>query len=439
MKIIRTLIVLLASLPTIVITCAAAFVFLAIENDALVPDQPPANYQAVASGKALLKRIIQKVDSADKEFILAISEQEFRILALLGSHTFQHLNTDIHFNPTQITFRISLQLPPNPLGNYINFISQVPQSNEGIEIDRVQIGSMMLPGDWLLPLFSFLADTILQNQQATLLLSSIHGMRIEGDTALFKVHPPRDVKTRLKQAVKTLQAYRFTPGERERTVYYYGILVGISEQRYYRGTSFNDYLVPLLDEANKRQHNSSAVAENRAIVWALAIYFSSGVFETLVGDLVSSERRLARPPYNITLGGRTDLMQHFLYSAAIALATEQSIGIAVGEFKELLDSGNGGSGFSFADLAADRAGIRFAAEATSSEKLARQLQQSLVLHNNEEVFFPDISGLAEGLDEGTFQRQYGHTKSDSYLQLIELIDQRIARLLAYSGAGVKPG
>ena len=132
-------------------------------------------------------------------------------------------------------------------------------------------------------------------------------------------------------------------------------------------------------------------------------------------------------------------MQHFLYSAAIALATEQSIGIAVGEFKELLDSGNGGSGFSFADLAADRAGIRFAAEATASENLARQLQQNLVLHNNEEVFFPDISGLAEGLDEGTFQRQYGHTKSDSYLQLIELIDQRIARLLAYSGAGVKPG
>ena len=433
MKEIRTLIIFLACLSTIVIVCIAVFVFLAIENDARVPDQPPANHQTVAGGKALLQRIIQKVDSADKEFTLAISEQEFRSLALLGSHTFQRLNADIHFNPTQITFRISLQLPPNPLGNYINFISQIPQSNEGIEIDRLQIGSMKLPGEWLFPVFSFLADTILQNQQATLLLSSIHGMRIEGETALFEVHPPPDVKTRLKQAVKTLQAYRFTPGERESTVYYYNKLVEISEQGHYRGTSFNHYLVPLLNEANRRQHNSSAVAENRAVVWALAIYFSNGVLETLVGDLVSSEQRLARPPYDVTLGGRTDLMQHFLYSAAIALATEQGIGIAAGEFKELLDSGNGGSGFSFADLAADRAGIRFAAEAITNEIPARQLQENLILHNSEKAFFPDISGLPEGLDEGTFQRQYGHTESDRYRQLVELIDQRIARLLAYIG------
>ena len=32
----------------------------------------------------------------------------------------------------------------------------------------------------------------------------------------------------------------------------------------------------------------------------------------------------------------------------------------IGELKELLDSNEGGSGFSFADMAADAAGVRFA-------------------------------------------------------------------------------
>lgn len=402
-----------------------------MEEDALVPNQVPVSYQTVASGKAVLKRILRKLDAQNTEFTLAITEQEFHTLALLGSHTFRQLDTDLHFNPTHISSRASLQLPASPFGNYINFALQIAQSGDGIEIDSLQIGSIKLPGGWLLPLISSLADTILQDQQASLLLLSVREMHIEGNTAHFTVRPPTNAKKRLKQSVKALQAYRFPQDQRERVVYYYDILAGAGKLEKPRGNSFNDYLVPLMNEASMRQPERSAVAENRALIWALAIYFSNGMFEALVGDLVSSERRLARSPYGVTLGGRRDLMQHFLYSAAIALATEQGVGIAAGEFKELLDSGNGGSGFSFADLAADRAGIRFATAMTASEKLALQLQQNLVYHNNEDVFFPDISGLPEDLGEEAFQRRYGHTESDRYRQQVDTIDRRIGRLLAY--------
>jgi hypothetical protein len=121
-------------------------------------------------------------------------------------------------------------------------------------------------------------------------------------------------------------------------------------------------------------------------------------------------------------------MAHFVYSAGITLATRQGIGIAAGEFKELLDSGNGGSGFSFADLAADRAGVRFVVAAISSESTARHLQQSIVVNNSEGAFFPDITGLAEGLSEVQFKQRYGSTQSESYRKQVALIDQRIARL-----------
>ena len=125
-------------------------------------------------------------------------------------------------------------------------------------------------------------------------------------------------------------------------------------------------------------------------------------------------------------------MAHFIYSAGIALATQQGIGIAAGEFKELLDSG-GGSGFSFADLAADRAGIHFVAAATSSESSARQFQRDMIVNTSESAFFPDIAGLREGLSEVEFEQFYGSIQSERYRAQVALIDQRIAGLVVYKG------
>jgi hypothetical protein len=276
-----------------------------------------------------------------------------------------------------------------------------------------------------------LVDVLLKDKQASVLLASVRGFRIEDDTALFSVVPPSDLKLQLKQAVRTLQTYRFSPAEEERVLHYYDRLVGIGTQHARRRDSLSVYLVPLMAEAAQRTMERSAVAENRAALWATIIYFSNGAFEAVVGKLVSAKRPLVRANSQVTLGGREDLLAHFLYSAGITLATQQGIGIAAGEFKELLDAGNGGSGFSFADLAADRAGIAFVTAATANEAAARQLQENLVASNSEAGFFPMIAGLVEGLSEEQFRQQYGSAESERYRKQVALIDQRIASLPVY--------
>jgi hypothetical protein len=174
------------------------------------------------------------------------------------------------------------------------------------------------------------------------------------------------------------------------------------------------------------------VDENRAALWALINFFSDGAFEALSGKLVSGESDLVRSPSGVTLAARGDLLDHFVYSAGITLATQQGIGVAAGEFKELLDSGNGGSGFSFVDLAADRAGIAFVEAATASEEGARQFQQVLLAGAGENGFFPDISGLAENLDQDQFRELYGSTESARYQRQLAAIDERIIRLPLYT-------
>jgi hypothetical protein len=431
-KALRWIVACAVLLPLIVIAAVVALAYVTLEDAPSVARGAPVDYATVLAGKALLKRIKLQVESAEVNgTTLAVTEEELAQIAQMGSHTFDALDADINFGDNSIDSRVSLQLPSNPFGKYLNLGARIEPSSAGIEFDRLSLGPLSFSGRWLLPLAARMADLLLPNKQASLMLASVRELRLEGSTVLLTVLPPPDVKAQLKQAVRTLQESRFPPGEEERVAHYYNILASLGAQGNRQQYSLDAYLSPLIAEAESRSGLSSAVAENRAAIWALVIYFSNGSFEVLIGKLVSNQRDLVRSPSNITLGGRQDLMAHFLYSAGITLATQQGIGIAAGEFKELLDSGNGGSGFSFADLAADRAGIEFVAAATASESGARQLQQQLMANKGEAAFFPDIAGLAEGLSDAQFREQYGSVESARYRKQVDLIDKRISGLPVY--------
>ena len=103
---------------------------------------------------------------------------------------------------------------------------------------------------------------------------------------------------------------------------------------------------------------------------------------------------------------------------------------AIGLFKEIDDS-DGGSGFSFADLAADRAGVRFAEIATGSDDNARKIQSVLAMLPNESYFFPHVTDLPEGITKDDFERFYGGVDNVNYLFLIEKIDKRINKAYSY--------
>jgi hypothetical protein len=429
LSMLRSLLLTTLLLPVLALCVLLGLAFYLLQDEPLVERTAPADFATVDAGKALVKRMKTQVESADQRgTALVVSRRELDHLAQLGAHTFKWLDMDFDIDSAGIHARASARMPRNPFGDYLNLGLQFGESDQGVGIDRVTVGPAGFSGRWVLPLVARLLDLALPDKQASAMLESVHSVRIAGDTAQLTVYPPPDAKAQLKQAVRTLQASRFPPGEEERVGHYYTLLVGMGGTRDGSPRSLSAYLIPLMAEAAQRSRYSDAVTENRAAIWALAIYFSNGAFETLVGKLVSGQRPLVQSPAGVVLAERQDLMAHFLYSAGITLATRQGIGVAAGEFKELLDSGNGGSGFSFADLAADRAGIDFVNAATASEESARQLQQRIIASRGEASFFPDISGLVEGLGEEQFREQYGSVESARYREQVKRIDERIARL-----------
>ncbi len=158
------------------------------------------------------------------------------------------------------------------------------------------------------------------------------------------------------------------------------------------------------------------VADNRAALLVLAAYVNGRRVP------VSSSARPQRR--RVLLRGRHDLAQHFSISAATAAEGGSPLSHLVGLAKELADA-DGGSGFSFADMLANRAGIRLAELATGSAAGARHTRRMARAGLGEADIMPDHRGLPEGMQQAVLARSIGTPSSPAYARLIDHIDRRI--------------
>ena len=179
--------------------------------------------------------------------------------------------------------------------------------------------------------------------------------------------------------------------------------------------------------ARQRSGETSALLENKAGLFALGILLGHSRLQTFVGRAVESEdwRGLAPSLRKVRLQGRSDWTRHFFVSAALTVLSAESVSDAAGVFKEELDA-DGGSGFSFGDLLADRAGTCLALAATRDEAGARAMQERLAAGAAIEEFFPPAADLPEKITDADLQRDYGGVGGEAYRRLAADIESRLA-------------
>lgn len=119
------------------------------------------------------------------------------------------------------------------------------------------------------------------------------------------------------------------------------------------------------------------------------------------GADVDRERRL-KALGEPTMRKRHDWLLHFSLSAALTAATNAETAQIIGLGKELQDA-LGPSGFSFADLAADEAGIAFARQLLAHPERLRDVAASFAV----EDFLPPLGDLEENLSLDALTSKYG--------------------------------
>jgi signal transduction histidine kinase len=115
----------------------------------------------------------------------------------------------------------------------------------------------------------------------------------------------------------------------------------------------------------------------------------------------------------------------------LTVLSDEQRALTVGITKAMKDSTPGGSGFSFVDMAANQAGIRFAAVATRNPASAQSLQQLIAGGVTAEDLFPAIAGLPEGISADDFHWQYGGLGGAETRRLFNEIDHRLDALRGF--------
>ena len=133
-------------------------------------------------------------------------------------------------------------------------------------------------------------------------------------------------------------------------------------------------------------------------------------------------RLLGRP----TVHGRTDLLAHFTVSAALCALVGKMLAWEAGLMKEFNDAGSG-SGFSFADLAADLAGLKFASRALGSDEFLEEVAESFRV----EDYIPSPEGLPEGLSIQAFRQRYGGRQDERFKSAVEALQALVEQLPGY--------
>jgi hypothetical protein len=196
----------------------------------------------------------------------------------------------------------------------------------------------------------------------------------------------------------------------------------------------DDAFAQLLEKAfayaEDNSHGTDAVLPNRAAILALGVILGDDRVARVGRRELDSDRREQRAALRrrVTIHGRNDLSMHFWVSAALTVLSDERRALTVGILKELKDSTSGGSGFSFVDMAANKAGIRFAVVATRDADSARSMQLRILQGVNTHQFVPDISHLPEGISGDQFQAEYGGLGGTKTREILAEIDHRISAI-----------
>ncbi|MFT3718397.1 hypothetical protein [Pseudorhodoferax sp.] len=322
--------------------------------------------------------------------------------------------------PGRARLRLSLPLPSNPFGPWLNVQAQLVQAGDLPQVQDMRLGRLALPqpvADWLL------ARGLgwLQRQPGAEALDSIAQVQITPD-ALRIAYAWND------GAPAALKAAQAGPEETARLRVYQEHLQAAAAQAAAPGQPLPALLQPLLELAGRRAAGNAAAraAEQRAALLALAFHVNGKGLAAIVPALADAPAPL---PRNVHLAGRSDLAQHFAVSAALAAVAGTPLADAVGPYKAQEDAGQDGGGFSFADLAADRAGARFGALAVAADQ--GRLQQRLAAGLTEQDLLPPLRDLPEFLPQAVFERRYGEVGSPAFKRMRGNIDRRIGVLALY--------
>ena len=414
MHIVSRLLAWILALALLLLVALATGLWLAIQDRALLPAATAVSHEDIDRARTLIRRNDPRGTLPGITRALVLSQRDLELLLGQAAPRLADVRSRVRLQPGLALVQASLPLAALPGSRWLNLQAVLRETPGLPTVQRVRVGRLPIPG-WLaeaaLPRLLMALGWQARGALAQQVVSRV-GFRSQQLVLAYTW--PDNPGLALSQSLLSAE-------ERARLQVYADRLDALTAELGANALpSTSQLLAPMFALAAQRSTDaSSAELENRAALVALAFCAYGSGLAPVLGTPRTANRSLRS-----TLAGRPDTAQHFLISAALAAERGGPLADAIGLYKEVSDS-RGGSGFSFNDLAADRAGSRLGLRAV---RQPQQLQTRLAVGVNEAELLPDIRDLPESLSEAEFKRRYGSLDAPAYRRLMANIEGRLDRL-----------
>jgi hypothetical protein len=302
-----------------------------------------------------------------------------------------------------------------------------------IQIKKLKIGNIFIPSFIINPLFRSAYIMLQKDQLIQPVYNAIKNFSLSDSSFCIqygKVYVSERFGSRLMS--------RFGASNPMASAIYAQLdqLVQLAQQTPDIHVTLKDCMEKVFSYAQKQSMQSNDPAmENQAAIFALAILVGYERIGKLVGPVTLDKLPLSieeKFSY-ITIYSRADWTRHFLVSAALQLLSNIATSNAIGLLKEELDGDLNGSGFSFSDFCADRAGTTFATFAVRDSLTAATFQSRIISGFVIKDFFPEATDLPENIYDSEFQSVYGGVGGKKYSEILLNIENRVNQCSAYKG------
>lgn len=406
------------------------FICMALSSTPAIQTSKVISATEVASVKSFIQQLKRQLLSTEQQVKITLKAKDLTILSQFISQTVPRLYAQFNLSADKLYVVFSYELNILPIEQYMNARCLLVQENKQIAVEECQFGAIPLPLSAISFLTTKLVNLYLTPDQVAQYSTLYQKVKLHRSQVVFTTDNLPEFKLQAKNLTRQLFDIKnqLIPSKRvnNERIYFY---INAIEEMNINEHSLAPYLIELFKQVGWYVDNENTIAENQAALWALVIVFGNDRFSHYIGLPYHSNQRF----HGKNLADRHDLALHFLYSIFLELTGEQHVAKKIGEYKELSDSNKDGSGFSFADLTADYAGVEFAKKLTTDPQISDQIltRFTLMEEHKESFIFPSITGLPEGIGQKRFEQKYGDSTTITYQQLIQKIDLRINQLYIY--------
>lgn len=397
-----------------------ALPFLAIAAVLMCLQDRPLVVRSVQLTPADIERAKRVIDSHDPRKAsanglqtVAIDERDLDLALNYLASRLARGAVRVVLQPGAVWAQASVEMPRNPIGRFVNIDATLVETGSLPRVEHLTIGKLTVP--------AMLGDYLLRDGLARLVATEQGGVAADVVKGVSVAAGRLSVTYFWSDAVaERARRVLVAPADQARLRAFHDRLVDLVAKAPGK-VSLATLMPPLFLLALDRGATGDIVRENRAAILVLAFYANGKG----LGDLVPAAKQWPQPARRtVTLAGRDDFPKHFLISSAIAAEAGSPLADAVGLYKEVDDS-RGGSGFSFNDIGADRAGTRFGQIASQSPERSRNLARAIASGVKESDFMPDVSDLPEFMQEAEFKRRYGGIGGPGYNKMMATIEARV--------------